>query len=141
MAELCGICQFSLSGEQSNAGDASQSLLCGHTFHSYCVDSYAQCKGKSLNELDCPICRRTGAQITALALASETMMVVDVDDILGAEAEQPAVEAEQPAVVEAEQPAVEAEQPVQPVPMPDLMQMNGEQPVVDALVFRFLLFL
>ena len=57
----CGICQFALDGTETE-----NALLCGHTYHRYCIDSYATHKMISLENLECPVCKQTASQINAL---------------------------------------------------------------------------
>jgi hypothetical protein len=41
-------------------------MLCGHTFHDYCVTSYCEARGCGIYELPCPICRFTAEQCQAV---------------------------------------------------------------------------
>ena len=41
-------------------------MLCGHTYHDYCIHSYCSAKGCTERELPCAICRMTAAMCEAL---------------------------------------------------------------------------
>ena len=81
----CGICQFALDGTETE-----NALLCGHTYHRYCIDSYATHKMISLENLECPVCKQTASQINALVHQAfgedgdepaDTVLEVPDDDI------------------------------------------------------------
>jgi hypothetical protein len=40
-------------------------MLCGHTYHEYCVTSYCEARGCGIRQLPCPICRFTAEQCEA----------------------------------------------------------------------------
>ena len=83
----CGICQFALDGTETE-----DALLCGHTYHRYCIEKYATHKMSSLENLECPVCKQTGSQINAMVqlafgedgaepAANDTVLEVPDDDI------------------------------------------------------------
>ena len=80
-ALICLICH------NSQDDDKFTSALCGHTFHTYCIDAYADAMGMTLVELPCPTCKRTGdsladaeASLLALATNGEATLAMNADE-------------------------------------------------------------
>jgi len=63
MAELasCCICQLSLM----EAGEETMALLCGHVYHTTCVDTYMRAAHLDQLTLRCPVCKMTSSEAEA----------------------------------------------------------------------------
>ncbi len=85
MGDLCPICHAELLGLVT---DPSHSLSCSgrHTFHEYCIQTYADTKGLGLQDIRCPVCR--GAHDEA---GSDVMCLDDVPDDVPAAPSSPEV--------------------------------------------------
>ena len=52
---VCAICQQALH----EPGEPPLALVCGHPFHQGCVMRYCDQKGCQLEDLPCPVCKKT----------------------------------------------------------------------------------
>jgi len=58
-ASQCGICHVA-------DADVVETLMCGHVFHSECVEGYQANLQISKMQIKCPTCRQTGYQMIQL---------------------------------------------------------------------------
>ena len=58
MAGLCCLCQ-----DPKDTVAELTSLMCGCTFHAECMNSYCENKGLGTTTVECPLCRRTMADV------------------------------------------------------------------------------
>ena len=69
----CPICLQGLaSGEETSA------LLCGHSFHLYCLNTYSETTNTPISELACPTCK-----CTAVDIANMSKLKADIPESLG----------------------------------------------------------
>ena len=63
MAEIasCSICLLSLM----EAGEETMALLCGHVYHTTCVDTYMKAAHLDQLTLRCPVCKMTSKEAEA----------------------------------------------------------------------------
>ena len=89
--DKCAICQHLLR-DPAHPDEPLTTLACAHTYHEYCVQTYAEVKGVSVDALRCPQChlgRHDIAQLEA-RLAGDSMLaysdeIVEIfDDTLAA---------------------------------------------------------
>ena len=61
----CQVCLQPLPGKGAaeSGEEASQSLLCGHTFHSYCINETLKVRQVVLADLKCPVCKNTAKDL------------------------------------------------------------------------------
>lgn len=55
----CAICLASLTSRGSDGSETNTSLVCSHTFHSYCIQQYCETQKLDIHEIKCPCCKRT----------------------------------------------------------------------------------
>ena len=60
MSNTCAICHDMMS-----EADARFALPCGHVYHQYCIESYAEAKSMQVADLKCPTCKKTSHDIRA----------------------------------------------------------------------------
>ena len=77
----CGICQEALVSDTpaTDTPEQLESLLCGHTFHRYCIHKYAESMNTRLAYLACPLCRMRSVDIDA-SQGVGTVFDIDNDD-------------------------------------------------------------
>jgi hypothetical protein len=61
---LCAIC---LSGSAND--DPTLALLCGHSFHKYCIDTFAEVSNTAVAVIGCPTCKLTAQDIEKICKA------------------------------------------------------------------------
>ena len=89
-ALVCLICH------NSEDDDKFTSALCGHAFHTYCIDAYADAMGLTLLALPCPTCKYTGDSLADAEAALLALPMPGEEPILAL-----AVPAEKPILIEA----------------------------------------
>ncbi len=64
-APKCVICLADL-----NDGEEVSALACCHSFHSYCLQTYASATAISLSAVRCPLCKSTNEELSRIDLTS-----------------------------------------------------------------------
>jgi hypothetical protein len=67
-APKCVICLADL-----NDGEEVSALACCHSFHSYCLQTYASATAISLSAVRCPLCKSTNEEMSRIDLTSPEM--------------------------------------------------------------------
>jgi len=69
--DMCGMCQYPLQ----DGNHAVQTLTCAHKFHTVCVEETLSVTMKTLDSLECPVCRRTADDM----MAAEGRLLDNID--------------------------------------------------------------